>query len=552
MRSAPESAASEEFPQRLTGRRLYITLAALMLTLFMSALESTIVATALPTVVKELNGFEHYSWIATGYLLASTAMVPLVSKLSDIYGRKRQLMITIAGFVAGSALCGMSQNMEQLIAFRVIQGIAGGGLFALVFAGSADIFTPAERGKWQAFFFAMFTTASLIGPTAGGWITEHISWRGVFYVNIPMCIVVLTIIYFGYPDQRSESTHAQGWRRIDFPGLITLVTAIVAFLLAIVNGGQSFRWFQPLVLGLFALAIASLALFFWFEKHAVEPILPLDLFKHRVVAVGSCVAFMTSFLMMSSSLYAPLYYQAVVGDSPTQSGTNLMPQILTGLVANIVTGQLLARRGRYKALMMVGCVLAPLGMVGVVLVTPTEQRLPFIISMMVFAAGFSNIQPAMNVAIQNALPQSRMGVGTGAVTMIRSIGQTVGAAAIGSIVVFGYAQALPSHLPAEVNQLPPAVVQQLTSAEHVLPGARAEGPALPADIDQGLVQQVSVSVTKSLALGLQTAYGLMLGVAILATALIVFLLPDAHLRGAKKRQPEQEAEAAVREPVAAA
>ncbi|MCL6650198.1 MAG: MFS transporter [Chloroflexi bacterium] len=424
MNHAPDIARPADGP--VAGQRLALTLAGLMLTLFLAALDGTIVATAMPRIVAELHGFEKYSWVSTAYLLASTAMVPVVSKLSDIYGRKQQLVTTIIGFVAGSALCGFAQTMDQLILFRAIQGLAGGGLFSLVFAANADIFPPAERGKWQGLFFGMITAATIVGPPVGGFLTEALSWRWVFYVNLPVCLLALSVLAVGFPGRQGNARGS--WRQIDFVGALTLVVAITALLLSILAGTSTNNWLQPEVWELGALALAAFAFFLWVEQRVTDPILPLGLLKDRVVAVGTAASFLIAFLMVSTSLYAPLYIQSVLGDSPTTSGFTLMPQILTALAFNVLGGQLVSRRGRYKRIMLIGCFLLPLGLACLVLSAPTMNRLLVVGSLMLFSAGFSMLMPQLNVAIQNALPLRYLGAGTGMVTLIRSVGQTMGAA----------------------------------------------------------------------------------------------------------------------------
>ncbi|GIW07985.1 MAG: EmrB/QacA family drug resistance transporter [Dehalococcoidia bacterium] len=515
------------------GKRLAVIIAGLMLTLFLAALEGTIVATAMPRIVADLNGFDKYSWVATAYLLASTAMIPLVSKLSDIYGRKRQLMISIVGFVAGSALCGLAQSMEQLILFRTIQGLAGGGLFSLVFAANADIFPPAERGKWQGLFFGMITSAIVLGPPIGGFLTETLSWRWVFYVNIPLCVVVLATLALGFPGRR---TPAQGgWRRIDVPGALTLTAGVTALLLAILIGGERLRWLDPTVLSLFGVSALAFGAFYWLQKRSREPIVPLDLLKHRVIAVGAAASFLVSFLMVGTSLYSPLYIQAVLGDSPTASGLTMLPQILTGLLFNVVGGQIVSRTARYKRIMVVGAILMPIGLLALVLTAPQANRWWFIGSLMMFSAGFSLMTPQLNVAIQNALPMNRLGVGTGMVTLIRSIGQTMGAAVVGTVVVGAYLFSLGRALPPAAASLPAEVLNDLTDPQHFL--VRGTTPAVaPSTLDPALAGQIRDAVGSALTAALDAGYLAMLIVGIAASVLVI-VLPDAQLRRGRPATP---------------
>lgn len=518
----------------LNRNQLASSLTGLMLCLFLAALDGTVVATAMPRIVAELHGFEQYSWVATAYLLASTAMVPIVSKLSDIYGRKRQLMITVVGFVAGSALCGVSQSMNQLIAFRAIQGIAGGGLFALIFTAVADLFTPAERGKWAGLLGSVMVTATVLGPPIGGFLTEQLSWRWVFYVNLPICLVVLFVLGRGYPNRIQAHTAdnvRSGWRRIDFPGAITLVITITAFLLAVVAGGAAFNWLTPSVLELFAVAFVAFFVFLWCERRAVEPILPLDLFRHRIIALGGLSQFLTNMVYFSGSLYAPLYIQAVIGDPPARSGLTLIPQIIAGLASNIATGQVLSRLGRYRPLLLGGSFLMPIGVILWVVFSPTGDRGMFIAAGVLYAVGFSMIGPSLNVAVQNALPVARLGVGTGTMQVLGSIGQTIGAALIGALIVGGYSANLGPLLPADAVALPPAVLSQLTDPQHVLIRsdagvAQAPVTGVPAD----LVTRIRAAIHAALALGMRNGFTGMLVASLIVATILIFWFPDARLR----------------------
>lgn len=517
---------------QIRGKRLAGILAGLMLSLFLTQLDSTIVGTAMPRIIAELHGFEQYSWVATAYLLASTAMVPIVSKLSDIYGRKRQLIITIVGFVGGSMLCGQAQTMNQLIAFRTIQGIAGGGLAALVFTAVADLFAPAERGKWAGLLASVQVTSTVVGPPIGGLLTEQFTWRWIFYVNLPICFVVLTVLTLGFPNLPGvSSSGATGWRRIDFPGSITLVMAIASLLLGVVEGGSEFNWLTPKALGLLGFAVAAFLLFLWVEKRAVEPIIPLDLFNNQILRMGSIAAFLQGFVFLAGSLYAPLYIQSVIGDSPSRSGLVLIPQIFAGLAANIIVGQLLARLGRYKPLLIAGALLFPLGIALWVLMATLGNRWAFIVSGVVYAVGFSTMAPSLNVAFQNALPIPRLGVGTGTLQVIRSIGQTMGAAVVGAIIVGGYVSVVTTSLPPEAAALPPAVLSQLTDPQHVLV-REGGGPTQVqiAGVPQALSDQVLAAVHSAIAIGLRNGFIGMFVAALLCALILAFGIPDAPLR----------------------
>ncbi|HEX9057756.1 MAG TPA: MFS transporter, partial [Ktedonobacterales bacterium] len=317
----------------LRGWALASVLIGLLLTLLLSALDQTIVGTALPRIIGDLHGGDRYTWVVTGYLVASTTMIPVISKLSDQFGRKWFLMAGVVIFLIGSALSGASQTMNQLIAFRALQGIGGGMLMSLIFTLIGDIFPPAERARWQGLFTGVFALASVIGPAAGGWITDNTSWRWVFYVNLPVGIAAFLALLIWLPANISaRSSRYRGraaLRRIDFPGALTAAGATVSLLLGLTWGGQIYDWNSPQVIGVLVAAGVLFIAFFIVERFAVEPLLPLDLFKNQVFAVGALLALGVGLALFAVAIYLPLFIQAVLGQTATNSGTVITPLTVT-------------------------------------------------------------------------------------------------------------------------------------------------------------------------------------------------------------------------------
>ena len=400
-----------------------------MLAMLLSALDQTIVATAMPRIVRDLNGLEHLSWVITAYLLASTVIVPIYGKLSDIYGRKYFILSAVGIFLLGSVLSGFSQNMTQLIIFRAIQGLGGGAIFANAFAIIGDLFTPRERGKWQGMFGAVFGLASVIGPTLGGWITDNLSWRWNFFINIPVGILALIVIWLLMPMVKPEFKN----RTIDFAGAILLTIGLISLLLALVWGGNQYPWNSPIIYGLFTASAVSLVSFVAVEKRVKEPILPLDLFKNKIFSVSMIVIFLTGFGMFGAIFYIPLFAQMVLGLSSTNSGAVLTPFMLGIVGASIITGQLISKTGRYKWPAVFGLGLASTAIFFLSKMGIDTSQTTLVVRMVGTGIGLGITFPIFTLAVQNAFDHSKMGVATASTQLFRSIGGTVGTAILGGV-----------------------------------------------------------------------------------------------------------------------
>jgi EmrB/QacA subfamily drug resistance transporter len=444
----------------LDARQRLITLGGLMLTLLLAAMDQTIVGTAMPRVVANLNGFDRYPWVTTAYLLTSTIAVPVFAKFSDLYGRKWLYLIGLVIFVGSSWLCGAAGNvpipldgMNQLILFRGLQGIGGGAVMGLTFTIIGDLFSPAERGRYQGMFGAVFGLASIVGPLAGGWITDHLSWRWAFYVNAPLGIVALGVLYRTFPFVPPHGSS----RTIDWWGLVTLSGWIVPLLLALSQVTEA-GWRDPSVQLLMALAIASFTGFIWAERRAVEPIMPLSLFGIRTIAIASAGVFVLGMSMFGMFVYLPLYLQGVLGMSAAASGTLFVPMIFAMISASVASGQIVSRTGRYKMLAVGGAVMATAGMALLARLGPSGTATTILWCLVVCGFGFGAAQPVYALVVQNSAPHGQLGAATATSQFFRSIGSTIGVAVFGTLLLGIYHQRLAASLPADTPAHVRAVV----------------------------------------------------------------------------------------------
>ena len=411
-------------------RSKIIIMIGVILAMLLSALDQTIVATAMPNVVRELNGLEHLSWVFTAYMLASTVIIPIYGKLSDMFGRRGLYLLGIFVFLLGSALSGASQSMTQLIIFRAIQGLGGGMMMVNSIAIIGDIFPPAERAKWQGVLGGIFGLAAVAGPFLGGWLTDNWGWRTIFYINLPLGLLAITILAMALPKIIPDIKQ----RSIDFAGAVTLTLGLVPLLLGLVWGGNQYAWGSGEILGLLAGAVVMLTAFIFIERKAKEPILSLDLFKNKAFLVSSLVTFLTAMGMFGAILYIPLFSQGVIGVSATNSGVVLLPMMVGLVLASIVSGQIISRTGRYKWLAIIGMAITTIGMYLFSTMTAGTTNSELIRNMAITGVGLGVTMPIFTIVIQSAFDHSRLGEVTAASQLFRSIGGTVGTAVLGSVL----------------------------------------------------------------------------------------------------------------------
>src|SRR5216683_4515563 len=392
-----------------------------MLALLLAALDQTIVGTAIPRIVADLNGLDRLAWVTTAYLVTSTTMTPIAGKLGDLFGRKPFLLAGMIGFVVASAFCGLAQDMTQLIVARGIQGIFGGVLFATVFSVIGDLFSASARGRAQGLFGGVFGLSSIVGPTAGGFITDHWSWRWVFEVNIPVGILAVAVVAIGLPYVKSKAS----WRDIDFLGAFTLAAGVVPLLIALTIT-RDHAWTSLPVVGLLTLAVAMIIAFIAVETRVEHPIVPLELFKNATFTVSMIVSFLTAFGMFGSILFTPLVFQGVLGISATNSGALITPMMFGLLAASTLTGFVMRRIKYYRFLGTLGVAVMIVGMYLLSLITPSSQEWRVVAALIVVGLGIGTTFPLYLTAVQVALPPKHLGVASSQIQFWRNLGGTVG------------------------------------------------------------------------------------------------------------------------------
>ena len=458
---------AEQTRPRLSHRQILLLMGGLMTGMLLAALDQTIVGTALPTIVGKLGGINHYSWVVTAYLLASTASTPLYGKISDLYGRRPILLFAIVTFMIGSLLAGASQNMTQLVLFRGIQGLGAGGLMTLAFTIISDVVSPRERGRYMGLFGAVFGLSSVAGPLVGGYFAEH-NWRWIFYINVPLAILAIIACSWVLrlvPHRRHEHS-------VDYLGAALMVSSVVCLLLALSWGGSQYAWGSSMIIGLLIAFAVLGAVFLWQESRASEPILPLRLFAKPTFTLGNAATFLLGFAMFGSIIFVPLYLQIVKGATPTESGLLMLPMMVGVIFTSIISGRVISKVGRYKWFPVAGTALMAIGLL---MFTQLHVNTPLwqaFIYMLVVGIGLGSAMQPLVLAIQNVLDLRDMGAGTATATFFRSLGGAVGVAALGAVLSNKLApltsaaggRKLSINSPGTIQQLPPeikAVVQNV-------------------------------------------------------------------------------------------
>ncbi|GGY21954.1 MDR family MFS transporter [Streptomyces tanashiensis] len=468
-------------------RTVLVAIGALLLGMLLAALDQNIVSTALPTIVSELGGMEHLSWVVTAYMLAATAGTPLWGKLGDQYGRKKLIQGAIVLFLIGSALCGIAQNMPQLIAFRAVQGLGGGGLMVLSMAIVGDLVPPRERGRYQGLFGAVFGGTSVLGPLLGGLFTEHLSWRWVFYINLPIGIVALFVIAAVLHIPARSTRHT-----IDYLGTFLIASVATCLVLVASLGGTTWAWGSAQITGLAVLGAVLLVWFVYVERRAAEPVLPLKLFRIRTFSLVAVISFVVGFAMFGAMTFLPTFLQIVQGVTPTMSGVHMLPMVLGVLLTSTVSGQIVSRTGRWKVFPIVGTALTGLGLLLLHNLSETSSTWSMSVCFFVFGAGLGLVIQVLVVVVQNAVSHEDLGVATSGVTFFRSIGASFGVAVFGTIFTSRLTDELDDVFASAASagtELPPGIDAGQFAAD---PRALAE---LPPELRPSVLQAYATSIT---------------------------------------------------------
>ncbi len=546
--TSKQSASVQDYEQpRYSKRDTILTMAGVLMVMLLASLDQTIVSTALPRVIADLQGFDRYTWVSTAYLLTSTVTVPIYGKLSDLFGRKPIFLFGVVIFLIGSALSGASQSMNELIAFRAFQGLGAGALMPIAIAIIGDLFTPRERGKWQGLTGGVWGLSAIIGPTLGGWITQNTSWRWVFYVNLPVGLAAMLVLIFLMPALRSTGKQVS----IDYIGAALLILGTVPLLLGFSWAGSQYDWLSPQILGLFAVSLVASTAFIIYEARLErlggQPIIEPSLFKNSIFTVSTIITIIFGMGLFGSIFFIPLFVQGVIGTSATNSGLILTPLMLTSIVGSVTSGQLVSRLGRYKWIAVTGMLVTVAGTWLLVRLNVNSTNNDVLLAMLVMGLGMGFSMALYTLIVQNALPQ-KIGQATSTLVFFRSIGGTIGLAAMGSILTSTYLPAFKSALSEGLSKqpLPPAVKQSIEaqflkifSNPQILlsPDALAQmRAAAAAQGKQGLaLLNVAIEAVKTgLAQGIHNVFVLSLALMI-AGLIAVFFLKEVPLQGGRSR-----------------
>ena len=490
--SLKETGLQESLPDQNSSKfvslprsQVIITLVCVMLAMFLAALDQTIVSTATPRIIADLGGFDKYTWITTGYMVASTTAAPIVGKLSDIYGRKWIFIGSVFVFMVGSVLCGFSENMTQLIIFRIIQGIGGGTIMAVTFISIADLFPPSDRGKYIGLLAACFGLASVIGPTLGGFLTDTFSWKWIFFVNVPLAGPVVFLLARFFPDTPGESNREN--RRIDYPGICLLIVGVVLLLVGLSLGGVQYEWTSFYVVGPIATGLISLIILVIVETKTYNPILPLNLFKERMVTIGLILSLLTGFAMFGAIIFVPLYFQGVLAFSATSSGTFLTPMMLGIVFGAAISGQILSRTGgHFRIQGLVGVALMTAGVFLFSTLDSTSDYPRAVSYIILLGFGLGSTFPTFTIAVQNFSPPSAIGAATSFIQFLRTFGGLVGLSLLGSLMSHRFVANLDRAVENSAVPISNDVLDELKTNPRVLVDPEAQmsivSPEMPGDI----------------------------------------------------------------------
>ncbi|MFC1941699.1 MDR family MFS transporter [Chloroflexota bacterium] len=522
------------FQSSLSKRQQTTGFIGVMLSLFIGSLYNTIVGTAMPRIITDLGGFSQYSWVFTSFMITQVVAIPLAGKLSDMYGRKWFYVAGISIFLTGSFLCGISQTMTQLIIFRGLQGLGFGVNMALSFIVIGDLFPPEERGKYHGILAGVFGVSTIIGPLLGGYLTDYLSWRWCFFFPLPFGIFILLLFIFFYPQLRPDYVR----HKVDYAGTIAMALAIVPLMLALSWGGAEYGWQSPLILGIFVFSVAMFVIFFIIESCAEEPIIPLGLFKNRVVAVSSMTVFLQSFSFFSVISFIPLYFQGVLGTTAAMSGNFMVPMMFSAATASFICGQAISRTGGYyRLLSTIGFIVMAAGLFLLSRMTAETSFIIAVRNVILVGFGIGAIMPVHTIAVQNSVPYSFLGSATAMVNLMRNLGGLFGLSIVGSIINNRFSSQFAANLPPAVKEVvSPDKLASIVNNPQVL--VNVEAQAQLHSLFEGLgtqgaelFEQTLSTLQNALSTALTQVFLTVFGVTILAMTINLFLTGiTAHRR----------------------
>jgi EmrB/QacA subfamily drug resistance transporter len=517
---------------RIMGSQRWWALAAVLVTLFFSSLDQTVVSTAMPVIIGDLKGFDIYAWVFTAYLITSAVTVPIYGKLSDVYGRKPFYIMGLTVFMVGSALSGQSQSMIELIVFRGLQGIGAGAMLSMPRATIGDIFNPRERGRWMGVFSMAFGLSAIVGPFLGGWITDHLGWQWVFYINLPVAALALAGIIYALPRVRTEHQ-----AKVDWLGTGLLVLGLVPMLLAFTWAGNQYPWGSPIIIGLFVFSAVVLALFVWAETRAAEPVIPVEFFRVPIFAATNIIGLLLSVGMFGTLLFLPLYVQGVLALSAQNSGAILTPMMGGFIASAIVAGQLMTRTGKYKLMSIIAAIIAVVGLYLFTRLGADSTWPTVILYMVILGLGIGALLPVMSVVVQNAFPYKVLGVVNAAQQFVRSLGAVIATPILGTVLANTFSAQIQQALPPALKQAMatlPAAQRQILSDPQGLTNAQTQAAIksqFAAFGSQGdkLYNEFIAAVHQALASGMDRVFVIAFAVG-LAMLLVTLFLPEIPLQ----------------------
>ena len=512
---------------QIMGQRRWWALATVMVTMFFSSMDQTIVSTAIPTIVGDLEGFGLYAWVFSAYMLTSAVTVPVYGKLSDVYGRKPFYIFGLVMFGLGSAVCGLAGTMLQLVVARGLQGIGAGAMMSMPRATVGDIFNPKERGRWMGVMGAVFGLSSIIGPAVGGWITDMFSWRWVFYINLPLAVLAIVGVIFSLPRVRVKEQV-----RVDWLGSALLVAGLVPVLLGFTWAGTKFSWASPVELALFGGGAILLVLFVWFERKVSDPIISPLLFSNRIFSTSLVLGVLVSMAMFGSVMFLPLFIQGVIGLNARDSGLVMSPMMISFIIGSIISGQVMTKTGKYRRLSHIGAAAIVLGTLLLMMMNTNTGYPSVIVNIVVLGLGVGSLMPLLNIAVQNAFPYRMMGTVNATQQFVSSLGGVIAAPVFGSILNRGFQNSFSANLPEKmkglmggISQLDPQTLLTQHAQQSIADLFTPFGAA-----GQEMYRQFLHAVKVSLATGIGNLFSVALLFAVLCL-IGTFFLPERTLQG---------------------